>query len=352
MLYLESKLPSFMGVPSQALLKSKRDFYEAARDRQKPCVPHNDLSRFPLFVKPVNGCGSQGIDQASLCYTPEQLEDKVRALDRVLAPARNRRPLSLCRDDVPCKPSQGGHQSIPADILVTEFIRGTDYSLIVCRVGDLFMTLCPQRWRLSTATGPEKNPELFLSQGVKYDEKTSVQIVDRDSERDLYNALQTTGLQAWIAADNGADWGHVDIRARDSGEVVALEVNPMPAIFIPTTGHEWDDPAVKAYFPGGHRSLVNSAIATHRLRLSSQADGSVDSENDRQSQVSASYDKFSENYDATASAQTATLPIIQQYVAQCDFTGSVLDLGCGTGAFGKFSPAFSKRLGANYCSSC
>lgn len=339
MFYLESKLPSFIGVSSQALLKSKRDFYEAARERQKPCVPHNDLSRFPLFVKPVNGCGSQGIDQASLCYTPEQLEDKVRALDKVIAPARNRRPLNVGWGDVPCKPSQGGHHSIPADILVTEFIRGTDYSLIVCRVGDLLMTLCPQRWCLSTAIGPEKNPELFLSQGVKYDEKTSVQLVNRNSERDLYDALQTAGLQAWMAAENGADWGHVDLRARDSGEVVALEVNPMPAIFIPPTGHEWDDPAVKAYFPGGHRALVNSAIATHRLRIFSRADDNVHSENDRQSQVSASYDKFSESYDAAAAAQTATLPIIQQYVAQRDFTGSVLDLGCGTGAFGKISPS-------------
>lgn len=336
MLYLESKLSSFFGVPSRALLKSKQDFYESARRHQKPCVPHDDLSRFPLFVKPVSGCGSQGIDQASLCRTPEQLADKVRALDNSLAPTRNRRPLGSGGNGIASEPAANGHRSIPEDILVTEFISGTDYSAIVCRVGDLFMALCPQRWCLSTSTAGEKNPKLFLSQGVKYSENTSVQLVDRENEPDLYDALQTAALQAWIVADNGADWGHVDLRVRDSsGEVVALEVNPMPAVFVPTDGHEWDDPAVKEYFPGGHRSLVNTAIATHRLRLSSLSNGKVDEEKDRRSKVSASYDKFSDDYDAGARAMTDTLKIIQQYVAKYDFTGSVLDLGCGTGAFGK-----------------
>lgn len=296
-------------------------------------MPDNDLSHYPLFVKPVNGCGSEGIDNSSLCFSRAELNSKISALDCALAPGRKPRSASapktsFCQDD---------HQGIPSDILVTEYIGGTDYVVVVCKVGPILMTLCPERWRLPAVPTATKGrcQEHFLTQEIKYHPDSHVSMMDREECPQLFDALQTTALEAWQAADNGADWGHVDMRVRPSGEVVALEVNPMPAIFTPPEKHQWDDPAVAKWFPGGHRSLLNSAIAGRRLQRTKESNRI---ERLRNQKISTTYDGFSDSYDKGAASMTKTVDIIKHCVSNFAFAGKVLDLGCGTGAFGTFSP--------------
>lgn len=325
-------MPSFIGFPSRALLQRKRDFYEAARAHGKPQVPGSDLSRYPLFVKPASGCGSQGIDGSSLCFSEADLRRKISALDQALGPGRKNGPIgatktTLCEDE---------HREVPDDILVSEYISGCDYFVIVCRVGGVVMTLCPGRWCLPSPSKETRSlcQDQFLTQELKYHPGTQVVMFDREEGSQLYDALQGAALEAWQVADNGADWGHVDMRVRPSGEVVVLEVGPMPGIFTPPEKHQWDDPQVAKWFPGGHRSLLNCAIARHRLHLQGGEIGLL-----RESQVSVTYDAFSKDYDEGAMKVTNTVSIIDQCVADFVFPGKVLDLGCGTGAFGMI-PSF------------
>ncbi|OJJ36324.1 hypothetical protein ASPWEDRAFT_737094 [Aspergillus wentii DTO 134E9] len=320
--YLESKISCFGGVPSASLLQTKDDFYTAARKKGSPIVPSNDLSRFPLFVKPVHSYASHGIDDSSLCFNEEELKSKIAALDASLAPHRDRRPYSV-------KSTRLGELSIPSDILVTEYIRGVDYFVVVCQIGDTVFPLCPEKWRLPPSTHGKL--DVFLTPQMKYHAETDVELLKQDNDPILYDALQSTALQAWKTSNTGAYWSHVDMRVRANGEIVALQVNPMAGIFTPPGIHPVHDPSVTKHFPGGHRSLINCALAVQRIK-SSRLSREIQNTHD---QISASYDRFSDLYDSKASSQTRTVPIIEEYISMFGFDGTVLDLGCGTGAFGR-----------------
>jgi hypothetical protein len=58
----------------------------------------------------------------------------------------------------------------------------------------------------------------------------------------------------------------VDIRVKPNGEAVAIEVNPMPAIFLPPE-IQFEDPVISESLPGGHRALLNILLASYFMQI-------------------------------------------------------------------------------------
>ncbi|KAK6345340.1 hypothetical protein TWF718_007258 [Orbilia javanica] len=331
--YFESfNLPS-IGQRTAVLERTKNDFYEDARRLGYPRVPgpsiSNDTSapKYPLFVKPASSCGSMFISPKSRCRNREELVECLARLDQELAPGRAEAALSkttearaptVVVDEIP----------IPADLVVQEYVSGWDHSVVVIEVGDSPIALNPERYIYPSGFKPYED---FLTFEIKFHKETRVELLKYEDDPVLFEKLQEVAIQAWNANRMaGQSWGNVDIRVPKPGhgEPVALEVNPMPAVFLPPP-QDWEDVAVRASFPGGSPALINTLIASHNLRR--QARESISkSVGDVYSNLSARYDDMvhSANYQFSTCFDIAIPGILKS-------GGTVLDLGSGTGLFGR-----------------
>ncbi|KAJ3409406.1 CDC5 cell division cycle 5-like protein [Chytridiales sp. JEL 0842] len=152
---------------------------------------------YPLFVKISDSYGSVGIDDSSVCFTPEDLRQKVNSLLETFQ-----------------------------NLTVEEFIEGPEFSVLVsgnCR--DETQTVIvypPAERRFPKEVPPHQrfitfksnwNTELQLHEYAKVED-------DNDSI-----ALQDLARRGYIAC-SGNCFGRVDIRKRDvSGKFYVLEVN-------------------------------------------------------------------------------------------------------------------------------
>jgi hypothetical protein len=124
-------------------------------------------------------------------------------------------------------------------------------------------------------------------------------------------------------------WCNVDIRVPPpgQGEPVVLEVNSMPAVFLPRD-HEWEDVTIRESFPGGHRALINTMIASHLLRRRAHEE--------KLNRVAEVYDNVSPKYDENIVKVTRLPAIYRKILARVDLSqGTILELGAGTGLFGR-----------------
>ncbi|KAE8351969.1 S-adenosyl-L-methionine-dependent methyltransferase [Aspergillus coremiiformis] len=320
--YFESfGLPS-IGQRSEVLERSKNDFYKTARALGRPRVP--GTSKYPLFVKAATSCASQFIYDWSLCRNRDELIDGLAKLKEALASGR---AIAGRSDEAsPTAPVVDGIP-IPDDIVVQEYIRGWDHSVVVIEVGGVPVPLAPERYVYPKGFKPYDE---FLTLDMKFHKETNVELLRYADDPVLFSQLQELAIEAWHTNNmTGQSWGNVDIRvpAPGAGEPTVLEVNPMPAVFLPPS-HEFEDIAIRECFPGGNRALVNTLIANYFV-LNHTRDQD-------QKRVADVYDVVSDKYDENIAKVTRLHELYEEVLAQVDLhQGTILDLGAGTGLFGR-----------------
>lgn len=319
--YFESLgLPS-CGIRSWERSKTKNDFYKTARLHGAPRVPGVD--RFPLFVKPANGCASQLIDENSVCHNQEELDVALRHISTSLLEARIRRAHALgIEDPIEYASSYDCLGRDSDDIVVQEYIEGRDYTCSVVEMGQSCIALAPVVYSMKQPA----NKESFMTFDRKFDEETYIELLQKRENPMLFERLQQVAIEAFMVSDcKGSNMGcDVDLRATPTGEVFAIEVNPQPTAFLPTGAYQ-DLPIIHS-LPGGHPAVINIFIANYMLRHPGQWD--------HESKIASTYDDFAPNYD-TGVEGSAIPASVKRLADRFEFSGTVLDLGCGTGLFGR-----------------
>ncbi|KAL4985302.1 hypothetical protein BDW68DRAFT_165384, partial [Aspergillus falconensis] len=300
---------------------TKNDFYKDARLRGEPPVPGTD--RFPLFVKPANGCASQLIDEKSVCHNEEELQSVLRHINKALYEARIRRAEAMGVED-----GRGFAESYNPvgrdsdDIVVQEYIEGQDYTCSVIQTGSGCIALAPVIYR----TKDTGTAERFLTFELKFDDETRIEVINKRENPRLFERLQQVAIQAFqVSGCRGSNMGcDVDMRVRPDGEVFAVEVNPQPAAFMPEGAFQ-DLPIIHS-LPGSHPAVVDIFIANQMLANPAQKT--------HLGKVAGAYDNFARGYE-TAVAKSAIPECIRGIVEKHNFSGTVFDLACGTGIFGR-----------------
>ena len=315
--YLESLDVPVMGLPSRILERSKLDFYRDAKEAGI-LIPETCRypSTFPVIVKPAKCCASMYLDEKSVCWNSEELEAQVVRLKELLVPGQ----------DIAARTANDPYSGLDQEgdsIVVQQFIDGQDYSVVIIEVMNTPIPLNPTTYRY-----PKDATGTFLTFDVKFHPELKEELIQRDENPELYDKLQELAVAMWKANKmDGGNWGNVDIRVRHSdGEVFGIEVNPMPAVFLPMINFE--DIALEI-FPGGHSAVIDILIET-TLEQHSQRAKALSKE------IAAAYDKFAPQYDQAmedpdvgGKRRESSSRLTQAY----KFTGTVLDLACGTGFF-------------------
>ncbi|KAL8659568.1 MAG: hypothetical protein Q9226_000349 [Calogaya cf. arnoldii] len=336
--YLESLELPMIGLRSRTLNRSKQEFYDEARRLGAPRVP--GTKRFPLFVKPAKLYASMFIDEKSICHNQEEVEAALLALNKNLLPGRERRAATAVGNLQ--RPTNGEFVNVQADggvaddIVVQEFINGEEYLVTVIQMHNTPVALTPCKVGFPDISKTTSN---FLTHDLKFDPHLTMELMNEQSHATLFARLQNTAVEAFLANSMwencmGCD---VDIRVPHDGQPVAIEVNPMPAAFLPP-GNVFEDLPIKHTFPGGHRAIINIFVANYTLR---QKPSDISR---RISMVSDAYDGLAETYDAFVEQYTSFPAIVTEIVNSYRFAGSVLELGCGTGLFGRRLGRLPRKL--------
>lgn len=339
---LESLNVPIMGHTSSTLIRSKLDFYRAARAAGLPVPATGSDMKFPVFVKPAKMSASQLINEHSLCRDQTELDLQLQRINEDLAPRRQEAAKGY---GAPAISNGHNHTSNGIespkvhdydDIVVQEYIPGRDYSCVVIEFGNTPVALNPTRY-----TYPADVTTGFQTFDVKFHPNLKDEVMVRSENPVLFDRLRELAEQAWwVNKMEGNNWCNVDIRERTSdGKLFLIEVNPMPALFY-RWEHEWEDVVIRDLFPGGHRAVINVLITSTFMQQGKHKDGIA--------LVAATFDDFSSTYDSAFMIQGAAFEqSTDALVMAHDFSGSVLDLGCGTGLFGRKLYKHQKQHGIN-----
>ncbi|KAG8425614.1 hypothetical protein J3458_002297 [Metarhizium acridum] len=171
------------------------------------------------------------------------------------------------------------------------------------------------------------NREKFLTFDLKFDKETRIELVQKRHNPTLFERLQQVATEAFtVSSCIGSNMGcDVDLRATPAGEVFAIEVNPQPAAFMPE-GKFHDLPIIHS-LPGGHPAVINIFIANHMLGQPDQWS--------HQPKIASGYDGLAPKYDTILSQMTSLPASFKRLADRFEFSGTVLDLACGTGLFGR-----------------
>ncbi|KAM3436616.1 hypothetical protein MY4824_004209 [Beauveria thailandica] len=321
--YFESlRLPS-CGFRSWERLNTKNDFFDRARLRASPPVPGTD--RFPLFVKPANGCSSLLIDERSVCHNEEELVGALRRINEGLREARVRRAEAMGIQDkhgYADSYSPVGRDS--DDIVVQEFIDGRDCTCSVVKMGQGCLALAPFIYK--TRPVPSMRQK-FLTFELKHDEQTAIQLLPKEDDPVLFERIQRAAIEAYRTSDcSGSNMGcDVDMRIRPDGAVFVIEINPQPAAFE-LEGPFQDLPIIHS-LPGGHGAVIDIFIMNQLLSCSD-----VKSISDK---VAQAYDEMAPHYDKYAEEEGNKFVGIKSLLSAADYSGTIFELACGTGLFGQ-----------------
>jgi D-alanine-D-alanine ligase len=150
---------------------------------------------FPLFVKPSNKGGGQGIDEFSIVHTIEELQTKVDMI----------------------------HTIQETDALIEEYLVGREFSIAVIanqKTGDL--TAMP----IELIAEKDSNGDRMLSRGIKSANAEGVVEVT-----DLIDRFKLTTFAVQIFKALGArDYGRIDVRYDKYGVPHFLEANLIPSL--------------------------------------------------------------------------------------------------------------------------
>ena len=164
-------------------------------------LDHAHDVKFPLIVKPVSEDGSIGIDNSSVVDSVSELLQKIHDI----------------------------HEEFDSPALIEEYIEGREiYAAILgsyesCEVLPLI--------ELDLSKLPKGTPRI-AGQDVKFDKETEAYKLTKsapveDLDEEITKRLQDTALGAYRACKL-RDYGRIDMRLNDKGEIFVIEANPNP----------------------------------------------------------------------------------------------------------------------------
>jgi D-ala D-ala ligase C-terminus/Methyltransferase domain len=298
--YLESKGVVILTNPSTFLAKNKIDLQKVA-DKCGLRVPGNTPGKYPKIVKYADRYGSLSLDEKSVCHTEDEVLQRVKLLKE-------------------------SNTVTVLDILVQDYVIGSEFSVIVVEMGREVVGLTPLQYIFPEGTPHDQE---FLTWYNKF-EAVDKGIIKHSFVEDEPNKsnLQTAAVEAFkaLGVSGGGGWARVNMRLEEStGDVYVIEVNSIPVVFYPKGNTFGDDLVVGEKFPGGQAAFFDVLLATKQIQLGWHAK--------RFEHVAAIYDEFATIYDPIK--RCSGLNEVEQYfAANFDFSGTVLDLACGTGVFG------------------
>ncbi len=159
--------------------------------------------RYPMIVKCLFEEASLGISQASLVHSEEKLLERVEFL----------------------------HESIGADAIVEEFVKGRELYMGV--LGNYKLHTLPA-WELQFNESDNPESKIYTSRAKfspkyrrKHGIKTKKSTVDDEVEKELGKVCKRT-----CRALNLSGYARIDIRLTEENEIYVLDVNPNPNISI------------------------------------------------------------------------------------------------------------------------
>jgi len=164
-------------------------------------LDHSQDIHFPLIVKPVWEDGSIGIDANSLVGTVKELMSRIEYIQN----------------------------EFDSPALIEEYIEGREiYGAVL---GSYEHTEALPLVELDLSKLPKGTPRI-ASQDVKFDKETEAykltkSVIVEDMEEPLVQKLQDTALRAYRACKL-RDYGRIDMRMNDKGEIFVIEANPNP----------------------------------------------------------------------------------------------------------------------------
>ncbi|KAI4263350.1 MAG: hypothetical protein L6R42_001500 [Xanthoria sp. 1 TBL-2021] len=277
----------------------KAAFYAGA-ERDGVLVPSNTPGRYPKIVKFSNTTGSLGLTYSSVCSSKEQVDEQTKSL-------------------------MSQHNS--AQVFVQDYIAGIECSAIVLEMGHEPVALSPLEYVFPKDTPSE---QAFLTFENKFEsvDKGIIQYAFT-TETKRKQAVQQAAVEAFKSAgmSPGGAWARVDMRIETAtNRVYVLEVNPFPCIFCPIGNTFGDDLVVEKTFPGSLFAIMNILVASHRIQHGIPAT--------HYPTIASMHDQIATYYDRTSRTEPLELKIAEN-AKSFDWTGSVLDLGCGTGYLGE-----------------
>ncbi|KDQ19353.1 hypothetical protein BOTBODRAFT_51784 [Botryobasidium botryosum FD-172 SS1] len=295
--YLESKNIPFIGMPS-VYLGSGKDVLAKAAKRHGVRVPRESRANFPLIVKPARGCGSLHMTSKSICHNEEELVAQLADMERVF---------------------EGKEK-----LIVQEFVYGGEYASIVLEKNDEVIALQPLAYEFPAEFSAEERWLNFTNKFDLVDQGVIKEVIVTDEA--LAERLKAAAVQAFrcLGVQGGGMWGRVDMRVNDAGEIFCLEVNQCPAVFY-EIGNTWgDDWIIGEYFPGGHQGFFDTIVTSHEFFIAQ--------EKRRKDWLGKYYAQRAHLYTADLIAFAPNvLAHFRTVIKNYDLTGSILDLGCGTG---------------------
>ncbi len=156
----------------------------------------------PLFVKSQIEEASLGISQASVVFTDNELQERVRIM----------------------------HERYRTDVIVEEYIDGRE--LYVGILGDERLTVLPI-WELLFERMPDDKPHI-ATRKVKWDPEYQKRhgIISREAHglsSELQHRIQSVCKRTYRALGLSG-YARIDLRLRESGDVFVIEANPNPEI--------------------------------------------------------------------------------------------------------------------------
>ena len=166
---------------------------------------HEGALRFPLFVKPTNKRGGQGVDEFSIVHTTAQLQDKVQSI----------------------------HREDSTDALVEEYLSGREFSVaVIGGPNDSFIAM-----PLELVAAKDSNGDRIRSQVVKTSDSEDMNEVTDPIERVMVEQFAIDAFRAL----GGVGYGRIDIRFDAHGAPFFLEANHIPSLI------QKDSSFLKAY---------------------------------------------------------------------------------------------------------
>ena len=164
--------------------------------RRSDATPVNEGAlRFPLFVKPSNKSGGQGVDEFSIVRTTAQLQSKVQSI----------------------------HTDELTDAIIEEYLEGREYSIAVMgNVEDDTLTAMP----LELVATKDINGERMLGNVIKN--------LNIESSYEVTNAAERLVLESFaidaFRALGARGYGRIDVRLDGNGVPNFLEANLIPGL--------------------------------------------------------------------------------------------------------------------------
>ncbi|RKF56689.1 putative 2-c-methyl-d-erythritol -cyclodiphosphate synthase [Golovinomyces cichoracearum] len=298
--YMESKNVPILTNQSRFLEKTKLDLNEAGK-KFKFLVPGNTPERYPKIVKYADGYAEPRSEEKLVCLTKEETEKQV----------------ALKKDR--CK---------HLEVMVQDYITGTTCSVIVIEMGRGVTALTPIQ---QVFPGETPDNEAFLTWDGKFEniEKGTVtyEFVEEDPTLTSLKEVAILAFKGMEGYRNG--WARVDIRLEAStGLLYVIDVHSVPLIFFPLGDALGDDLIISHRYPGGQPAFFDTLLATRQIQR-----GELGRRNAR---VAAIYDGNAEHYDYLIRRGDINFFSFREVlISKFDFSGTVLDVACGSGFFGE-----------------